>query len=151
MAIPRRALILLAALLIALPFPGCKKNEDGDDEFDLPTSEELNIQISQTFFEFTHTVGQSPCPQLVGRLTVRNTGTSPFTTDVKARGTVPLTFSPNRTVGPGESVIIDIFFNCTSQQNFLVTVDTLSANDRQQASDALPPGSFNVSGIIRRP
>lgn len=151
MAIPRRALILLAALLIALPFPGCKKNDGEGEDDPLPTSEELNIQISQTFFAFEHTVGQSPCPQLVGRLTVRNTGTSPFTTDVKARGTVPLTFSPNRTVGPGESVIIDIFFNCTSQQSFIVTVDTLRENQRQQSSDSLPEGSFNVQGTIKLP
>lgn len=151
MAIPRRALILLVALLIALPFPGCKKvNDDERDGDPLPTSEELNIQISQTFFEFTHVVGTSPCPQLVGRLTIRNTGTSPFTTDIRARGTAPLTFSPDRTVGPGESVIIDIFFNCSSQQSFLVTVDTLRENQRQQSSDTLPPGSFNVQGTIRR-
>jgi len=151
MAIPRRVPILLAALLIALPLPGCKKTNDDEKDFELPTSEELNIQISQIYFEFRHVVGQSPCPQLVGRLTIRNTGTSPFTTDIRARDPrAPLTFSPDRTVGPGETVIVDIFFNCTSQENFRVTVDTLRENQGQQSSDSLPPGSFNVEGIITR-
>ena len=148
----KKALASLAIVTLALSLPACKRSngDEGDDD-PLPTSEELNIAISQTFFEFEHVVGQSPCPQLVGRLTIRNLGTSPFTTDIKARGTVPLTFSPNVTVQPGGSAIIDIFFTCASQQNFIVTVDTLRENQRQQASDSLPPGSFNVQGTIKLP
>jgi hypothetical protein len=146
-----KALALVAVLALSLALPACKKNADGDDEFDLPTSEELSISISQTFFEFRHVVGQSPCPQLVGRLTIRNLGTSPFTTDVRARDArAPLSFSPDQAVQPGSSVIIDIFFNCNSQQNFLVTVDTLRENQQQQSASTLPPGSFNVSGTIVR-
>jgi hypothetical protein len=148
----KRALALLAVVALALSLPACKKlNDDERDEDPFPTSEELSIVISQTFFEFTHVVGQSPCPQLVGRLTIRNMGTSPFTTDVRPRGTVPLAFSAtNVTVQPGGSVTIDIFFTCASQNSFIVTVDTLRENQQQQSSDSLPPGSFNVSGLIRR-
>ena len=146
----KRALAALAVVALALSLPACKKlNDDERDEDPFPTSEELSIVISQTFFEFTHVVGQSPCPQLVGRLTIANMGTSPFTTDIKARGTVPLAFSPNVTVQPGGRATIDIFFTCASQQNFIVTVDTLRENQRQQNSDSLPPGSFNVQGTIR--
>ena len=146
----KRALASLAVVALALSLPACKKLNGDEDEGGLPTSEELSIAISQTFFEFEHVVGESPCPQLVGRLIIRNMGTSPFTTDVKARGTVPLAFSPNVTVQPGGSATIDIFFTCASQQNFIVTVDTLRENERQQSSDSLPPGSFNVQGSIKQ-
>jgi hypothetical protein len=145
-----RVLALVAVL--ALPaLPACNKNpNDPDDEGDLPTSEELSIAITPTFMEFRHVVGQSPCPQLIGRLTIRNTGRSPFTTDIRPRAVVPLSFGPDQTVQPGATVTIDVFFNCSSQQSFLVTVDTLRENQAQQASSTLPPGSFNVSGTIVR-
>jgi hypothetical protein len=147
-----RALTLVAVLALPL-LPACNKNPNNpDDEGDLPTSEELSIAISPGFLEFRHVVGQSPCPQLVGRQTIRNTGRSPFTTDVRPRGAVPLSFSPAtpQTIQPGGSVTIDVFFTCTSQNSFLVTVDTLRENQAQQSSDTLPPGSFNVQGNIRR-
>lgn len=144
-----RALALIAVLALPL-LPACKNPETGEP-MDLPTSEELSIAISPGFLEFTHVVGQSPCPQLVGRQTIRNTGLSPFTTDVRARGTVPLSFSPaTQTVQPGSSVTLEVFFTCTSQNSFLVTVDTLRDTPGQQASSSLPPGSFNVQGTIVR-
>jgi hypothetical protein len=81
---------------------------------------------------------------------IRNTGRSPFTTDVRARGTAPLAFSPDQTIPPGGSAVIDVFFTCSSQQSFLVTVDTLRENAAQQESSTLPPGSFNIQGTIVR-
>jgi hypothetical protein len=147
----KKALALLALLALPLSLPACKNPSDPDSEDELPTSEELAIEIDPRFVEFRHVVGQSPCPQLIARLTVRNRGTSPFTTDVRARDPrAPLSFGPDQTVPPGGSVTIDIFFNCNSQQSFLVTVDTLRENQRQQESSTLPPGSFNVSGTIVR-
>ena len=143
-----RTLAVLALVACSLAVPGCKGNPEEPD--DLPTSEELAISIDRTFLEFTHVVGQSPCPQLVGRITIRNTGRSPFTTDVRARGSVPLAFSPDQTIPPGGSAVIDIFFTCASQQSFIVTVDTLRENAAQQGSSTLPPGSFNIQGTIVR-
>ena len=147
----KRALALLAILTLSLSLPACKNPNNPDEEDDLPTSEELAIEIDPRFMEFRHVIGQSPCPQLIGRLTIRNRGTSPFTTDIRARSaSAPLTFGPDQTVQPGTSVTIDVFFNCNSQSSFLTTVDTLRENQSQQNSDTLPPGSFNVSGIITR-
>jgi hypothetical protein len=144
-----RALALIAVL--ALPVgPGCRNPGDPDEEFDPPTSEELAISIDPHYFEFTHVVGQSPCPQLIGRVTIRNNGTSPFTTDIRARNPVPLSFGFDQTVQPGGTATIEVFFTCASQQSFRVTVDTLRENPGQQASELLPPGSFNVVGNIVR-
>jgi hypothetical protein len=147
----KKALALLAVLSLPL-LPACgKPGEPDNPEDELPTSEELNISAEPTFLEFRHVVGQSPCPQLVGRITLRNRGTSPVTTDVRVRLTAPLSFTASSpTVQPGGTVTIDVFFTCTSQQSFLVTVDTLRENPAQQARDTLPAGSFNVSGIIVR-
>ena len=73
--------ILAALALMALPLalPACKNPDDPNDPVnDLPTSEELSISAEPTFLEFRHVVGQSPCPQLVGRITLRNRGTTPI-------------------------------------------------------------------------
>lgn len=150
----RRFLLPLVAVLSLAPFSACntRGNVAGldDEPGDMPTSEQLAIEIDPRFFEFRHVVGQSPCPQLIGRLTIRNRGTSPFTTDLRARDErAPLAFGPDRTVQPGQSVVIEIFFTCTSQTSFLTTVDTfVSAAISNQST--LPGGSFNVSGIIVR-
>jgi hypothetical protein len=148
----KRTLAVLAVVAFSLAVAGCNGKKDITDisEVDLPTSEELSISIDRTLLEFRHVVGQSPCPQLVGRITIRNTGRSPFTTDIRTRGPAPLTFSPDQTIPPGGTAVIEVFFTCSSQQSFLVTVDTLRENAAQQESSTLPPGSFNVSGIIQR-
>lgn len=148
----KRTLAVLAVVALSLAVPGCNGKKDITDisEVDLPTSEELSISLDRTFLEFRHVVGQSPCPQLVGRITIRNNGRSPFTTDIRTRGPAPLTFSPDQTIQPGGTAVIEVFFTCSSQQSFLVTVDTLRENAAQQESSTLPPGSFNIQGTIVR-
>jgi hypothetical protein len=134
----KRALALIAVLALALP--GCKKgdnpNEPDDDR--LPTPEELAVRIDPESIDFTHRVGQSPCPQLIGRVTIRNAGTSAFTTALRPElDGVPLSFGPNQTVQPGQSVTIDVFFTCASQNSFIAFVDTLPRQQGGGSSNAL--------------
>jgi hypothetical protein len=145
----RRALALIAALTLPMALPGCKKGDPTSPDDDRPpTSEELAVRVEPDRIDFTHVVGQSPCPQLIGRVTIRNAGNSRFTTTLRAPAGVPLSFGPDQTVQPGQSVTIDVFFTCGSQTSFIVFVDTLppQAGGTSNAANS----QFVVRGTITR-
>jgi hypothetical protein len=143
----QRALALIAVLTLPAPFPGCA-GTGRPFEDRLPTSEEVAVEVEPQELSFTHTVGESPCPQLVGRLTIRNRGTSPFTTDVRLLAGAPLSFGPDQTVLPGQSVTVDVFFTCTGQTDFSVTGTVLRPQDG--SDDNATNSRFTVRGTIVR-
>jgi hypothetical protein len=146
----KRALALIAVLALPIALPGCRKGDPTSPDDDrLPTSEELAIRVEPEQFSFTHVVGTSPCPQLIGRVTIRNAGTSPFTTALSAAfSSAPLSFGPNQTVQPGQSVTIDVFFTCASQSSFIAQVNTLPPQGGGTSNAA--NSQFVVRGTITR-
>jgi hypothetical protein len=135
------------ALIAVLALPACKgKDLPGAPDPtvpDLPTSEELSIEVVPKLLVFTHVVGRSPCPQRITRVFIINNGQSPFTTDITPQAPSPLSFSViNTTVQPGGRVAVEVFFTCASQKDFEVTVDTLRT--------PAPVSQFVVRGMIVR-
>jgi hypothetical protein len=147
----KRALALIAVLALPLTLPGCKQGENPNEPDDrLPTPEELALRLEPESIDFTHTVGRSPCPQLIGRVTIRNAGTTAFTTALHPeQAGVPLSFGPNQTVQPGQSVTIDVFFTCASQSSFIAFVDTLPAGQGGGSSNALDTKFVVRATIVR--
>jgi hypothetical protein len=143
----KRALAFIAVLTLPAALPGCAgMGRPFEDR--LPTSEEVAVEVEPQELSFTHTVGETPCPQLVGRLTIRNRGTSPFTTNVRLLEGAPISFGPDQTVLPGQSVTIDVFFTCTGQQGFSVTGTVLRPQDG--SDDNADNSRFTVTGRIVR-
>jgi len=120
---PGRILVLSLALALPLTLPGCTGG--------IPTSEGLSVRVEPSEITFTHVVGQSPCPQLIGRVKVTNTSRTRTTTDFRSLSpAAPLAFGAGRatTLEPGESVTVDIFFTCAGRTSFVTTVDVIGEN-----------------------
>ena len=98
------SLPLLALAFVALFAGNCPQNTGtgGDDDSadaspsDSPTAPQsaLSVEFGET--TFTHTIGTSPCPQLIGTITITNS------TDAEASFNATATGSGN---GPGGAAI----------------------------------------------
>ena len=109
-AIGRRMACAAALAAMAAAWHGCT------------SPSEASIRIEPEELAFTHIIGTSPCPQLVGRFTIRNIGNQSVplaSLDVSG----PLTASPTQgDIPPGGSIEITVFFNCTLRSDFIGSV-----------------------------
>jgi hypothetical protein len=86
------------------------------------TPSQASIRIDPQTLAFTHIIGTSPCPQVVGRFTVRNTGSeNVLVSGLNVSG--PLTASPTRgDIPPNGSLEITVFFDCSRRTDFVGSV-----------------------------
>lgn len=125
----RKLAIGLAVLLSGvLASSACRSNPDSDEDDFLSADELLaaSVAVSPSELEFSHRVGESPCPQLVGRIRIRNPGRTAVTATVDLVGPFLATPGPQGgltrerdvAVGPGETVEVEIYFDCSIQADF---------------------------------
>ena len=108
-----------------------------------PPAKQTDFQItSETSLSFEHTVRESPCPQEIGQIRVRNTGTEVLSyTAVASPG---LSVSPtNVAAATGEEVVFQVRFVC--DPNFSSGTVSISA----QSEETSITREVAVSGTIK--
>src|SRR5262245_52918162 len=91
---PRRAggrasglLVGLLALAVLPQGRGTEKSTElGFDLSGTDTALAGGLRVTPDALEFTHVVGQTDCPQSVGRISIRNTGTSRVNATIQGGG-----------------------------------------------------------------
>ena len=73
----------------------------------------------------------------------------PFTTRAAVFGSAPISFGPNRTVAPGQSVTIDVFFTCESQTSFEARATVFTPTDEDDDGAEINT-IFTIRGTIVR-
>ncbi len=73
---------------------------------------DLEISVSPSSVSATHYVGESECPQLVGTVTLTNVGSVATGWNVESDHTAIETDLSSGQLEPGESVEVDVEFNC---------------------------------------
>jgi hypothetical protein len=147
--------VRIMALVLLVPLWSCGYQDKGGDRSgssDSPTTPEplpdgLVYEFQPTSIQFDHRVGESPCPQLVGEVVVKNTSTrlQVFKLRENLPEAEPLTVEPTvRTAKPGEVIKFKIFFDCSQQLSF-TKILTFDATD-EKAKDV---STVTVVGKIR--
>jgi hypothetical protein len=127
-----KALGVVIGLLVDLV--GChyvdRKYIESDADH-IPTSPAGEAKLSATpeRLEFTHLVGKTGCPQVIGKVTVRNTGTAQGTATISVQRPlalpgnngqlVPSTSVP---VNAGQSIDVTVLFDCDTKSRFETSV-----------------------------
>ena len=110
-------LILVTAVLLSLGCPGIKIDDDdsgGEDGTPSATPAMSALSIEFSDLTFTHTYSVSPCPTLIGTVTLTNSTDAAATFDLSDSGSL-VTFSmASGTIAVGESVTVEIQFNCAN-------------------------------------
>lgn len=95
---------------------------------------------------FQHTVGVTPCPQVVGTITVRNPSNVPISYQVTAPGVSGLTFvNGTGTLQPGASIPVTVIFDCSRATSFTGQVQVTAA---PLAGGASQTESVSVTGTV---
>jgi len=131
---------VVIVLLAGCDPTGVPGPEGLDPARSLPTSGQVLaefITVTPKTLEFVHRVGQTGCPQLVGKITIKNMDTVRRTPTVVAganlgfqqTGASGLVNGVNVALDPSQTVEIEVYFACTTQTNFTskVTVTTNGA------------------------
>lgn len=100
------------------------------------------IQISSTTLSFTHTVGTTDCPQVIGTVQVTNTSSGSVQVNLTGHSALSVDAS-SFTLAAGASRTITVSFNCSTQTSFNGTM-TVTATGAG-TSDAK---SVQVAGTI---
>jgi hypothetical protein len=131
----------LKALLfvLALAFPGCEGGEIVLDPNPLESTppaigfSPLSVEPAQ--LEFTHIIGRDPCPQVVGTVTIRNTGRLDEVATVAVRppllilGREQFVTEGSVPVEGGRTIVFEVFFDCSVQSDFTRLVDVSSSRE----------------------
>lgn len=95
---------------------------------------------------FQHTIGSSPCPQLVGEFTVTNNALLSRTFVSLRSGNGAIDVSPSQfQLEAGASQRVRVTFNCSIQNSFSTSI-RLDANDGSGHTDT---GRVEVQATIR--
>jgi hypothetical protein len=146
----RRRVFAVFAVAAALAGPGCGEGPDESDpivvdlEFENP-----RLEVVPDELRFTHVVGQSDCPQVIGRVRIRHRLDATFIYRVRVAPPLALrvgqqfTRSRDVPVGRGEGEEIEVVFDCSSQDSPVVQTVTFTEGVEVR-------GSFRVNGTVVR-
>ncbi len=141
---------LIIALLIPLTLAGCPPRGTGDDDSgdETPSSTQtailsaLGIQFSD--LSFSHTYGTTDCPQDIGTITLTNATDAEATYAISDSGSMVGFSSAAGTIAAGESVTVDVSFNCGGCGDFTSTVTAnLTNGAKENTQQATVTGSFS--------
>lgn len=145
---------LLLLSLFALPFllAGCPPGGGGSGDDDsaagtpssTPTASQSALSVAFSDLSFTHTYGSSPCPQAIGTATITNSTDVDASYTLADSGTLVSFSSAAGTIPAGESVTVDIQFNCGGCGDFTSTVTATVTNGAKSNEVSGPvTGTFN--------
>jgi hypothetical protein len=80
------------------------------------------IAVAPTTLAFTHSVGVTACPQIIGTLRVTNLSNGAVTATLSVSGAAITLDAASATVQPGNSVDFNVSFNCSLQASFNATI-----------------------------
>jgi hypothetical protein len=121
-----RALTAVLGLLVGLA--GCGDGEfrpigtaGPDDDYDGPAVDFTPVSASPGSLEFTHLIGESPCRQLVGTVTIRNTGQARVTAVVSVSPplALPGLGIPDISLEGNQSRKVEVYFDCGTRADFV--------------------------------
>ncbi len=105
----------------------------------------LEFTLSDQDFSFSHTVGQTSCPQKVGQFVVTNTGNTETNYTVSTSGNQLSTMPSSFSLSPGGTQTVMITFTCSQSSSFSGTI-TVEGTD--QTSGVSTSVSAQVSGNV---
>ena len=97
----------------------------------------ISLELTPAQLTLVHIVGESPCPDLVGTVTV----TSASSVDVQVAFALPSTLAVEPatfTLAPGASRSVTVRFNCSTQTSFTGAVTFLATNGGLTETKNLP-------------
>lgn len=109
--------------------PCCVKEDlpQPPPDFSASIDTDIGQDGDQLFADFSHTVGETSCPQPLPPIFVKNTGSQDIVVKVSAVGAHLVVSSPGPfTVSPGNTRVVNVAFDCSTTSPFesIVTVMT---------------------------
>jgi hypothetical protein len=112
--------------LITAVVPDPAGGEDLRDSLGVTCNAPPPFRIDVDSFRHRHVIGQSPCPDPVGDVTISNPTGAQVAVEI-ASSHPGLTISrQNASLRPGESATLRLFFNCSVRENFTARVTLTS-------------------------
>ena len=116
--------------LITAVVPDPSGGEDLRDSLVVTCNAPPPFKIDVDSFRHRHVIGESPCPDLVGEVTIANPAAAQVVVEIASSHPGLAVSRDSASIRPGESVTLRLFFNCSVRESFTARV-TLTSTDAQ--------------------
>lgn len=115
-------------VLITAVLPDSEREDDPRDSVLVTCVAPARIRLDEDAISDHHVVGESPCPDPVGEVTITNPTAGALTVQVTSDNPAIVSDLDRIELGPGESVTMTLFFDCSVRSTVTAAV-TVSATD----------------------